>query len=60
MTMPSLSGGPDMPSRRRNEAPALSSLESERAVQQAGHEPLESDREYLDEGTTHFSGCAII
>ena len=48
-TMPSLSVVQTLPSRRRNDAPALSSPpKPERAVEQAVHEPLEADRHLVE------------
>ena len=47
--MPSLSVVQTLPSRRRNDAPGrLLAAEADRAVEQAGHEPLEPDR-HLDQ-----------
>ena len=46
--MPSLSVVQTVPSRRRNDAPALSSpRESQPAVEQAVDEPLETDRHFV-------------
>ena len=52
--IPSLSVDQAVPSLRRNDAPALSSPPIEAAIEQAGNEPLESDR-HFDERSPDFA-----